>query len=693
MNNPSARRLHVADILFHDFETFSRVSLPDVGGEAYTRHRSTEALMCSFALNNEPVRQWTPAEDEELPSDLRDMLLSSSVIKSAWNSDFERAVWKNTLGIDIPIEQWRDTQIMAQACSLPASLGAAGKVVDLPEDKAKIKDGKRLMRIFSFPRKPTKTKRYDRVYWWMKEEEWAAYKGYNVGDTETERAMYRKLVKYDMSDEEWSLWHLSCTINSRGIPINIDMVDNAVRVYDEFVARGLGELAELTRLDNPNSNQQFLPWARAHGYPFNDLRAAHVRRGLDYADERGQLELARALELRLEVSKSSPKKYHALARAVDRDAGVIRGAFKFYGAQRTGRWAGTLFQPQNLPRPAKQYEKDIEVHARNLQRLTLDELILLYGEEMGEFLASCIRPCAQAPDGFLFVDADLNAIENRVLGWMAECAKILRVFIEDRDPYIDFATYLYGERYDDILAKYKAGDSVQRTIAKPGVLGCGYMLGAGHRYISDDTGEEEATGLLGYAWNMGVTEFTEEQSAASVETFRREYEEVKDFWYGIERAAKKCIRTGQRVEYKMLTFDRDGPFMRMILPSGRPLRYVRPRIEPKMTPWGEMRDQITYEGLNDKKQWARLTTHPGKLTENADQAISRDLLAHGMVLANRNGADLRLHVHDQLVPISPEDRAEDDLALLRQCMEDQPAWAEGLPLGSAGFVSKVFMKD
>lgn len=187
---------------------------------------------------------------------------------------------------------------------------------------------------------------------------------------------------------------------------------------------------------------------------------------------------------------------------------------------------------------------------------------------------------------------------------------------------------------------FEAGDSSKRTIAKPGVLGCGYMLGAGEERINHKTGEKEATGLLGYAWNMQVTEFTQEQSKLSVETFRREFEEVKDYWYGIERAAKKCIRTGKRVDFGRVYFDRKGPFMRMGLPSGRHLHYCRPRIEEVMMPWGEKKASITYESQNDRKQWVRESTHPGKLTENADQAIARDLLAHGMKLADRRGLAL-----------------------------------------------------
>jgi DNA polymerase len=403
-------------------------------------------------------------------------------------------------------------------------------------------------------------------------------------------------------------------------------------------------------------------------------------------------DLLRVLELRSEVSRTSPTKFKALRRATDDHDPVIRYTLQFAGAARTWRWGGRIFQPQNLPRPDKKYEKGLPTHAHAVEVLDPEAFGLVYPDPMN-VLASVIRPAVQAPDGYMLIDADLNAIENRVLGWLARCPKILRVFEENRDPYIDFATYLFGQGYEKLFQEYVNGDKTKRTTSKPGVLGCGYMLSAGEERYNYKTGEKEATGLLGYAWNMGVTDFTQEQSKLSVDVFRREFEEVKDYWYAIERAAKKCIRTGKVVEFDQVRFDRKGPFLRMILPSGRALHYCRPRIEKVRMPWGKMKDSITYEGLDDKKRWMRISTHPGKLTENADQAIARDLLAHGMVLAAKEGIDIRLHVHDQIIGLSKEERAEEELKTLIQCMEEKPRWARDLPLGSEGFISKVLIKD
>jgi DNA polymerase len=693
-----------------DFETFSEVSLPNVGVGRYSRHASTEALMAAWSFNDKPQPQWVPAEDEPIPAALKEALEDPHVDKWAWNAPFEINVTRNVLGIRTPTESWRCTMVLALTCSLPGKLEKAGPVVDLEEDQLKAGKGRRLMKKFSEPRKPTKTNPETRVYWHQAYADWLEYLDYNRQDEISERAIWHRLKPYMPSDEEWELWWLDQKINDAGIPINMRMVRNAITIYETTLKHKLDEMIEITGLENANSGLQLLPWLEDRGYPFSDLKKGHIARALEYCKEPpdhwneearqsygSDEELEQVLSLRAETSRTSPKKYHALRRAVVVDPdnpnqGVLQYAFQFAGAARTWRWGGRLFQPQNLPRPIKKLEKGIEVHAKNVEMLNAGCFDIIYDKPM-DVLASCIRPVAQAPEGYLFIDADLNAIENRVLGWLAQCEKILRVFRLGRDPYIDFATYLFHRAYDELLAEYKAGDSTKRTIAKPGVLGCGYMLGAGEERTNHKTGEKEATGLLGYAWNMQITEFTQEQSKLSVDTFRREFEEVKDYWYGIERAAKKCIRSGRRVDYGQVYFDRKGPFMRMGLPSGRHLHYCRPRIEDIKAPWGEIKPTITYESLNDRKQWVRETTHPGKLTENADQAIARDLLAHGMKLADRRGLDLRIHVHDQLVGLVKEDEAEAKLKILIECMEEQPWWAQDLPLGSNGFISKVFMKD
>lgn len=707
------RAIQMGDKLYrlhHDFETFCEESVVDIGSDAYSRHPTLEPLMLAYAVNDNDILQWVPAEGEEMPVDLDEMMRDPNAVKFAWNKPFEWSIWANALGLVTPHEEWRDPMIMAFSLSLPGSLEKAGLVVELPEDAQKMKDGKALIREFCGLRKPSKLKPYTRTLPHHEPVKWERFKLYNRTDVEAERGIYHRIKAFDLPKHEWEMWVLDQKINQAGIPINMKLVDNAISTYEEVIFQRVERMKEITKLDNPTSNQQILPWLKQFGYPFDDVQKGHVQRAFDKLkqqfddgefdyneEERHEMvDVMEVLEMRLETAAASPKKYYALRRAcgpsADGKGFVLRNAFQFAGAGRTWRWAGRLYQAQNLPRPTKALEKKIAAHVRNLEKVDTWGLLQLYNKPI-DLLKTCIRPAAQAPEGYEFADADLNAIENRVLGWIAECEKILRVFKLLRDPYIDFATYLFGGLYEDLMLEYKGGNSTKRTVAKPGVLGCGYMLGAGEAHLNKKTGEIEATGLLGYAWDMGIRDFTAEQSKLSVDTFRREYTEVKDFWYAIERAMKKCIRTGKPTECGVIRFDMKPPFVRMILPSGRALHYCRPRLEMVRAPWGEMKETITYEGMNDKNHWCRISTHPGKVTENADQAIARDLLAHGMMLAHKEGLDIRLHVHDQIASLSLIEQSQNDLKLLQQCMEVVPRWAPGLPLGSAGFTSPIFIKD
>ena len=717
------------DIMNLDFETFSEADLTQVGSHNYALHPSTEILMCAYRINMGPKKQWVPAEGDPCPPELAEAMTDPEVEKWAWNAAFEMVITKNVWGKNVDVRQWRDTMVLGHYTGFPGQLEKAGPALGLPEEMCKNPSGKRLMRKFSMMKKSLKKANkgeLERTLWWEAIEDWRGYLEYNMDDVEAESQIREILIKHDLPSWEWENWFLDQEINQAGLPINMRMVRNAVRIYDEAYAKGLLEMREVTGLSNPNAPAQLLPWLQQQGYMFEDTKKGHIKQAWTYFEEqpdhwdkdqwdeyRSNDGLKDALSLRLELGRSSIKKFHALETAVSPD-GNLRNVLQFMGASRTGRWAGRTYQPQNLPRPEKRFEKEIEIHAANVARLDFEGIELIYDNTF-DLLASCIRPAAQAPEGYLFVDADLNAIENRVLGWLANCPKILRVFELGRDPYIDFATYLFEENYDDLWDEYKRGNSAKRTIAKPGVLGCGYMLGPGKQYENSQSGEIEATGLLGYAWNMGV-QFTPAQSELSVKTFRREFKEVKDYWYAIERAAVTCVRERRTTSCGHVVFDMEegeveidvngqkmkvgGNFMRMKLPSGRYLHYYRPSIQPTKMPWKDdqgkavYRESLTYEGVNDKKQWARMSTHPGKLTENADQAISRDLLVHGMKLARwGHGLDIRLHVHDQNLALVKEDQAEEALKIMNACMETPPDWAVGLPLGSAGFISQVFKKD
>lgn len=655
--------------------------------------------------DDDPVKQWVPAEGQEMPAEVEDAILDDRIIKYAWNKPFEWQIWKNTLGIETPHASWRDPMVMAMTCSLPGGLDKAGAVLDLPEDLLKLDGGKRLMRWFSMLRKATKTKPVHRVYWYERPADWLEYLDYNRRDVEAERAAYLRLRKYDLPQHEWDLWVEDQEINERGIPVNLGMAHNAIEARDALVGDRMEQMKEITGLENPNSGAQLLPWLRKNGYPFADLKKGHVRRALASLNDL-ESPLAVVLGLRLEVSRASTKKFDALAAHTDED-GRMRYCLQFAGAKRTWRWGGRVFQPQNLASP-ENYLSGLEVEttpkgfkrivggsqimsAEHVEKLSAEALDLIYTNPM-DVLSSAVRPVVQAPDGYVFIDADLNAIENRILGWMANDEKILSVFREGRDPYLDFGSKLFRIPYEVLLAEYKAGDKRKRTTSKPGVLGCGYRLAAGKEYEDHQTGEIEATGLLGYAWNMGVR-LTPEESERSVSVWRDTYEDAVRYWAEIEAAAKRCILRKKETEAGPVRFDRKGPFMRMILPSERALHYVRPKVQEWLMPWGKYKKTITYEQENDRSQWDTVSTHSGKLTENGDQAIARDVLAHGMRLARKVGIPIVMHVHDQLVGLVKEDDAEKSLRHLIGCMEVVPEWAKGLPLAAEGHISKWFVKS
>lgn len=701
--------------IFHlDFETYSAADLPKTGASVYSRHASTEVLMLAYGWSSGEVEQYVPAPEartgqeflEDAPAMLREVLADPSVTLAAWNAPFEMSIFANTIGATIPTERWLDVMALAFSLSLPGKLSKCGDVVGLPEDVKKMARGTALLRRFCKPRKPTKNKPFERETAETSPEEWDEFLEYNRRDVEAERQIYKRIKRYQISDSEWALWHLDRKINGAGIPINIRAVRAARKLARETIASDLSKMEKLTGLANPNSNAQILPWIRQHGYHYTDLKKGHVSRALDAAKDAlkdGTADilgidpiLPEVLALRLRVSKASVKKYPALVMATDADQ-VLRDCHQFAGAARTARWAGRRFQPQNLPRPEKYLEDRIAECVWDVENLSVSEIWEKWDNPM-DVLTASVRPMVQAGPGKLLVDADLSAIENVVLGWLARDDKILRVFRQNLDPYIDFAVDMFRQPYEELWSEYKGGDKSKRTTAKPGVLGCGYMLSAGEAKENPQTGEIEGTGLLGYAWNMGV-DLTPEMAKLSVDTFRAKFEDVVQFWWDLDKAVRRVISTKMPETVGYLRIDINGPFLRIRLPSGRFLYYLRPLLQERTMPWKDKagnrvkRVQITYENM-EKGRWVRVTTHPGKLAENVTQAVARDILAHGMTLADRAGLDIRMHVHDQIVGLAPETLAPDMLGVLIDCMTTLPEWADDkLPLKAAGLTTPIFLKD
>ena len=699
--NMARRNLH------HDLETFSLLSLTDVGVDRYSKHISTEILMCAWAYDDGSVKQWLPEEGEvTMPAELEDGLLDERVIKHAWNASFERHLWQNTMGIVIPYNQWRDAMVLAQSLSLPGKLSKAGEALRMDNEHLKATDGKNLINWFSKLRPATKTKPKRRVYWYEQPARWEQYKQYNVRDVIAERQIWWKCLPLDMPWSEWELWFLDQEINERGVPVDIKFARHCARVKDDLIATRIARMKEITGLEKPNAPQQLLPWLQDLGYPFADMKKGHVRRAIEENDDLPP-EAREVAGLRLQAAMASVKKYNAVVRHTG-DDGLLRNTLQFGGAARTARWAGRVFQVQNLAKPIKALEGlewrqradgawevcggDLFAAREAVAALDAESLDLIFDNPM-EMLSACVRPTIMAPPGYIFIDADSRAIENVVLGWLSDDQKILGVFRENRDPYIDFATYMFQRPYDELMAEYKAGDSGPRTTSKPGVLGCGYMLSAGKEYEDRKTGEIEATGLLGYAWGMGVKSFTPAQAELSVAVWRRTFHQAVRFWDDIQAAAFRTVNTKRESSARHIGFSMYKNVLRMHLPSGRNIHYIKPFIKDKMMPWGKMKPNLHYEGKDSNGNWAVISTHPGKITENADQAIARDLLAHGITLANREGIDVRMHVHDQIIGLCLEEQAGRELDVLIQCMTDRPWWCPDMPIAAAGHISKWFVKD
>lgn len=660
-------------ILSIDLETRSKTDLLKEGLRRYARCPSTRVLMAGYAIDDGPVKLWVPSEQPKAPAELRDALHDPSIEKRAWNSPFEEELLAEVF--KLKTYGWRDTMVRALYASLPAALAFAGPAVGLPEDECKMPEGKKLIRLFCVPR-PDGGFNDQTTH----PEQWALFCDYCKRDVAVERKIAGRLAKFQPPEREWELWRLDQQINRRGIPVDALFVANAQDMAEAERARLVNILQRETGLSNPMTQAGFLDFAKFHGYPYGDLSKATVQRALQ---EDLPPFLKRLLRLRADAGRTSTAKYHSIAsKTVD---GRLYNTMQFYGAGRTGRWAGRDPQVQNLPRPSPEIEGH-EVEATELIRAyDYDEVLMRYGGAMTP-LASLTRSSFRAPPGKTFMIADLNAIENRVLGWVSGCESILNVFRNNRDPYKDFGSRMFDKPYDEITKP-------ERTISKPAVLGCGYQLGGGAEMVNAN-GDTIKTGLWGYAANMGI-HMSQAEAQKSVAVFRESFPEVVAYWYRLRDAAIEVVRNGGSVTVGVVRFELRPGVMLLHLPSGRALHYLRPRVDQVMRTWPDgsksMVTALTYEGMNTVKKWCRQTTHGGKLTENICQAIARDVLANGLLAATDEGYDVILHAHDEIV-------AEVDLASgltlqgLIDCMVRPLPWADGLPLAAAGEVTEIYKK-
>lgn len=722
-------------ILHVDFETKSILDLKICGLDRYVR--KAEVLMLAWAFDNDEPVIWDP-RFSPLPKPVA-KAIREGVTLAAWNSSFERNIFKYSLGVHIPYEQFEDPSTFARHLSLPGSLKSVGDILGLG-DEGKDKEGKRLIDLFCKP----VSLGGEMTLFGMTEpyfndpekhaEDWEKFKEYCKQDVRVERRIGKELEPFRLPELEKKVWYLDQRINEAGLPVNRGFVRKALTLAERSKTELATQLKEKTGLSNPNSRDQMLEWCRKEGYAHNSLEKGSVTAALNGSKI---TPLCReVLNLRKEAAKTSYKKFEAILDRLEEDD-RLRHQFLYLGAARSGRWAGSGVQVQNLPRPTKEVENNLEetlglIEAENYEALKSAHHSVITA------VTSCVRSSFQAPEGKKLVVCDLSAIENRVLGWVAGCDPILDVFRTGRDPYVAFATKMYNQSYETLLK-----DKGKRQIAKPAVLGCGYGLGpgvekicrtCGHRFgyrnkcqnkkcgydeftfevilMQNKYGDQVKTGLLGYAEAMGV-KLTPQQAYHAQSTFRQSYPEVVQLWKDFEAAAKQVLTEGGEVQAGVVTFsriERGSQFiLRILLPSGRVLHYMNAKVKIK---YGTDRDGEPYEketiqydgighgvGVVSKEDggmgadFGPTWTYGGKLTENVVQAIARDILAEGMLLTDEMGARIVGHFHDEVAVLSDDNPFAFGLSDLQYAMSATPIWATGLPLAAEGYEGRYYRKE
>jgi DNA polymerase len=688
----------MAEDLITDTEVYSETPIKK-GTWAFLRDPHAELLLASWVLEENPdqVYQWAPFEGELPPKDIIFYLQSACTRKKwAFNAMFDFWAYKlllPKLGFHFPmdIRDWRCDMVNALSKSLPSGLELLCHVLGLPLDKQKQAHGKKLIKLFCQPQ-VNKDGSTWRATPQSHPDEWRLFKEYNKQDSIAQCAVHRILQRWPCNEWEWDLWHRDQEKNAYGLPINTDMVVGALRIAHREKSRAFAKMKSITGLDNPNSITQLHEWLDDQHVYVPDMTKLSVADALAHPETPEYVQ--EVLLCRQEVAKTSTAKYAALVGTVCPD-GRLRGAFQYRGAPRTGRASGRIFQPHNLPKGKLEIKELHEAVELIQQGDPQDVLGLYYGRPM-DVLSSCIRAVVQAPAGQLLLVADLSAIENRVLGWLSCCSGILDVFRNGLDPYKDFGSRMFRKPYDQVTKK-------ERNDSKPPVLGCGFMLSGGILRKDPRDGRMVKTGLWAYAEAMKI-ELTKEQAHTAVQVFREAFPEVVQFWWDVDNAFRHAIEHKTTVQVGYLTFRWEKPFVTIQLPSGRKLYYCSPKILYRIPPWELDKERpkpkltITYNQMDPKtNQWMRVTTHPGKITENCVQAVANDILGEGLREADRlrqEDPDFEIvgDVHDEIIAVADADSPVtiDDLC---KAMSKPVPWAPGLPLAANGFITTVYRKD
>lgn len=679
--------------LFIDIETFSSADIKTCGAYKYIESPDFEILIIGYAFDDEDVVIVDLAQGEPIPEEFEDALFDPNIRKHAHNAVFERRAFKR-IGYDISAENWYCTLVKSAYCGLPLGLDQVSKVLDL-QDK-KLDTGKALIKYFSCPCKPTRINGMrTRNYPWDAPEKWEMYKVYNKYDVLSEREIDKKLRQYSIPEFERKMYILDQIINDRGILVDMELAQSAIAVDETYTEMLLNQSKKITGLENPNSVAQLKKWYLAEKVHFvsanlsdNDKAYLKTANGQFWDEENQSMaadaikmllkldavhldkDLTTVLENRQKLGRSSVKKYYAMLNCAMKD-NRVRGTFQFYGANRTGRWAGRLLQLQNL---SKNHVTDIDTPRELIRKRDWDSVDMLYGD-VSDILSQLVRTALIAPEGKTYCVADFSAIEARVVSWLADEEWRMNVFRGDGKIY-----EAAGARMFNVPIEAITKGSELRAKAKNAELALGYegSLGAMKRMGGDKMGMSDA------------------EMMDIVRRWRNANPAIVNLWREIERCAHEAVKYRRLVigTPRNLQFNCNGEYLIITLPSGRSLYYYHPVFKQKMV-GRKISNLLFYEGLNQEtKAWGQIDTYGGKLTENIVQAISRDLLGYAMLNLEAEGYGLTMHVHDEAIAEVPDDgHAEEYLDKMIKIMRRTPDWASDLPLNAAGFTSKYYQKD
>lgn len=657
-----------------DLETYSDVNLKKAGLYRYVQSPAFEILLFAYSFDGAPTQVIDMAQGEKSPLEVIHALTDPQCLKHAYNAAFEWYCLSKYMGAQLPPSQWRDTMLHGLYAGYTAGLDATGQALGIPEDKQKLATGKALIRYFCVPCKPTKSNGgRTRNYPHHDPEKWELFKTYNGQDVVAEMEIERRLSVFPVPDFVQKQWETDLLINARGVAVDMDFCEGALELGETIRAQLTDEAVQLSGLQNPNSVKQLARWLSAEtGDDITSLRKETIKEllGRDNADH-----VQRMLEIRQELGKTSTKKYDAIEAAVC-DDGRVRGLLQFYGANRTGRWAGRLVQVQNLPRT---YTEPLEFARELVKGRKLDALRTVYGSP-NDTLSQLIRTAFVAAPGNVLIDADFSAIEARVISWLADEEWRLEVFRTHGKIYEASASQMFGVP----LERIKKGNPEYslRQRGKVAELALGYQGGVPAMRQMD-------TGKL-------LADLPDEEIKDIVDKWRNTNPKIRNLWYSFNDAAIRVIQNGGSLRVRCCTFARECDCIRgttcmtVSLPSGRKLYYVEPSVGENR--WGG--PSITYMGMNDKNKWGRIETYGGKLVENVVQAIARDCLAQAIEHLEAAGLPVVFHIHDEVViDTAAFDTNDAMLDKVVKIMSTPIPWAEGLPLGADGWVGAFFKKD